>query len=97
MADPGGKRQHRVEILNVVDTGTSILLDSLPRAYYAADTALLALTNTLMVNGLPQSITFDRDPRLVGSWTTGDFPSALVRYLLCLDIQVIICPPHQTQ
>jgi hypothetical protein len=94
-ADPEGKHRHMIEILNVVDTGTSILLDSLPRADYAADTALLALTNSLLVNGLPQSITFDRDPRLVGSWTTGDFPSALVRYLLCLDIQVNICPPHQ--
>jgi hypothetical protein len=92
--DPEGKQQHVVEILNVVDTGTSILLDSLPRTDYAADTALLALTSTLLLQGCPQSITIDRDTRLVGSWTTGDFPSALVRYLLCLDIRVIICPPH---
>ncbi len=93
--DPGGKQQHVIEILNVVDTGTSILLDSLPRMDYAADTALLAITNTLLINGLPQTITFDRDNRWVGSWTTGDFPSAFMRYLLCLDIQTIICPPHR--
>ncbi len=92
--DPDGKHQHGVELLKVIDTGTSILLDSLPRTDYTADTALLALTNTLLLNGVPQSITFDRDPRWVGSWTTGDFPSAMVRYLLCLGIQVIICPPH---
>lgn len=71
-----------------------MLLDSLPRTDYTADTALFALTHSLVVNRLPQSITVDRDPRWVGSWTTGDFPSALVRYLLCLGIQVIICPPR---
>jgi hypothetical protein len=49
--DPDGKRQHVVEILNVVDTGTSILLDSLPRTDYAADTALLALTSTFVGPG----------------------------------------------
>jgi transposase InsO family protein len=60
-----------------------------------ADTARLVLTHTWLVNGLPPSITVDRDNRWVGRWTTGDFPSAFMRYLLCLGIQVIICPPHQ--
>jgi hypothetical protein len=93
--DPAGKYRHVVEILNVIDTGTSMLLDSLPRPDYTADTALVALTQTLVTHGLPQSITFDCDPRWVGSWTSGDFPSAFVRYLLCLGIQVIVCPPRQ--
>jgi hypothetical protein len=40
-------------------------------------------------------VTFDRDPRFVGSWTGRDFPSPLVRFLLCLDIEVTICPPQR--
>lgn len=40
-------------------------------------------------------MTFDRDPRFVGGATGRDFPSPLVRFLLCLGIQPNICPPHR--
>src|SRR5436305_666075 len=41
-ADPLGKRQHVVETLNIIDTGTSVLLDAHVRADFTAETALEA-------------------------------------------------------
>jgi len=93
--DGTGKRQHVVETLNVIDTGTSLLLESLPADDYTAETALLAVAQTLVVHGLPDQITFDRDPRFVGSWSGRDFPSALMRFLLCLGVQPDVCPPQR--
>ena len=40
-------------------------------------------------------LTFDRDPRWVGSASGRDFPSALRRFLLCLGIEPQICPPQR--
>jgi hypothetical protein len=40
-------------------------------------------------------LTFDRDPRFVGSASGRDFPSPLRRFLLCLGIVPNICPPHR--
>ena len=91
-ADPGGKQQHVVETFNV---GTSILLEAVVRDDFTSETALMAVTHTLLEHGRPDHVTFDRDPRFVGSWTGRDFPSPLVRFLLCLDIEVTICPPHR--
>ena len=45
-ADPFGKRQHVVETLNIIDTGTSILLDAHVRSDFTAETALQALALT---------------------------------------------------
>lgn len=92
---PQGKQQHVVEVLDVVDVGTSILLEARPREDFTAETAIIALTNTLLVHGIPQTITCDRDPRFVGSWTSQEFPSAFMRYLLCLGITVNVCPPRR--
>jgi hypothetical protein len=94
-ADLEGKQQHVVEIFNVVDTGTSILLESLPREDYNAETAILALVHTLLVHGLPDTITLDRDPRFVTSWGGRDFPSPFIRLLLCLGIEPDVCPPQR--
>jgi hypothetical protein len=94
-ADPDGKQQHVVETFNVVDVGTSILLEAVVRDDFTSETALMAVTHTLREHGRPDHVTFDRDPRFVGSWTGRDFPSPLVRFLLCLDIEVIICPPQR--
>ena len=94
-ADPDGKQQHVVEILNVVDMGTSIVVAAQAHADFHAQTALEAMAQILQEHGRPVAITFDRDTRWVGSASGRDFPSAFVRFLLCLGIQPIVCPPHR--
>jgi hypothetical protein len=94
-AEPDGKQQHAVELLNVVDRGTSILVDSLPASDYSEETTVIALVDVFMKAGLPQAIRLDRDPRFVASWTIDGFPSALVRFLMCLGVRVDVCPPHR--
>jgi transposase InsO family protein len=96
-ADPFGKRQHVVETLNIIDTGTSMLLDAHVRSDFSAESALQALASTLAKYGCPQRITLDRDPRWVGSPAGSDFPAALGRFGACLGIEVQICDPHQPQ
>jgi transposase InsO family protein len=96
-ADPDGKRQHVVETLNIIDTGTSVLLDAHVRPDFTAETALEALSSTLAKYGRPASITLDRDPRWVGSPAGSDFPAALVRFGACLGIEITICDPHHPQ
>ena len=96
-ADPDGKRQHVVETLNIIDIGTSVLLDAHVRSDFTAETALEALARTLATYGGPTRITLDRDPRWVGSPTGSDFPAALVRFGMCLGIQIDICAPHHPQ
>ncbi len=94
-ADPVGKQQHVVEILNVVDMGTSLVVATQVHDDFHAQTALEAMAQILHQHGLPSSITFDRDTRWVGSASGRDFPSAFMRFLLCLGIQPIICPPQR--
>ncbi len=96
-ADPDGKRQHVVETLNVIDTGTSVLLDAHVRSDFTAETALQALSETLRTYGRPTCITLDRDPRWVGSPAGSDFPAALLRFGACLGIEIQVCDPHQPQ
>jgi transposase InsO family protein len=96
-ADPDGKRQHVVETLNVIDVGTSVLLDAHVRSDFTAETALHALASTLATYGRPQQITLDRDPRWVGSPAGSDFPAALIRFGSCLGIDIQICAPHHPQ
>jgi transposase InsO family protein len=96
-ADPQGKRQHVVETLNIVDMGTSILLDAHVRADFTAETALEARARILVNYGCPQRITLDRDPRWVGRQAGSDFPSALRRLGACLGIEIQVCDPHHPQ
>jgi transposase InsO family protein len=96
-ADPQGKQQHVVETLNVLDAGTSVLLDAQVRSDFTAKTALEALASTLQTYGRPQRITLDRDPRWVGSPAGSDFPSALLRFGACLGIDMHVCDPHHPQ
>jgi transposase InsO family protein len=91
-ADPEGKHRHTIEILNVVDVGTSLLVATQPRGDYYAETAIEVLAQLFRDQGQPDVVTFDRDARFVGS---SDFPSAFVRFLRCLDIQTDICPAHR--
>lgn len=96
-ADPDGKQQHVVEVLNFVDAGTSSLLSAQVNADYHAETAFDAAVTFLQQYGRPKQLTFDRDPRWVGSARGRDFPSVLVRFLLCLGVEPNICPPRQPQ
>ncbi|MBI5931932.1 MAG: transposase [Chloroflexi bacterium] len=93
--DTTDKQAHQVEILNIVDAGTSLVVDHHVRVDFNAETAIQALATTFTWQGLPQSLTFDRDPRFVGAQQSRDFPSALMRFLYCLGIQPIVCPPHR--
>jgi hypothetical protein len=93
--ESGGKQQHVVEVLNTVDTGTSILVNAQVREDFTAETTVEALVETLRAQGRPETITLDRDPRFVGSQQQRDFPSPLMRLLHCLGIQVTICPPRR--
>jgi hypothetical protein len=70
-ADPYGKRQHVVEILNVVDMATSIVLASEVHANFHAQTARHSMAAILRQQGRPRSITFDRDPRLSSEQPAG--------------------------
>jgi hypothetical protein len=94
-ADPDGKRQHVVEVLNTVDVGSSILVNAQVRPDFTAETTLQAVVETLQQHGLPESVTFDRDPRFVGSAQGRDFPAAVVRLFHVLGIQVTVCPPRR--
>ena len=94
-AEEGGKQQHVVEILNIIDHGTSVLVDSQPHEAYTAETALMTLAEVIQKRGRPRRVTLDRDPRWVGSWQGKDFPSALLRFLICLGIEPVVCPPQR--
>ena len=93
--DPDGKKQHAVETFNVIDTGTSILIDAIPNADYNAESAIAALIAVFDEYGVPRQIRLDRDPRLVGSWSAQAYPSAFMRFLLCIGVDLDICPPHR--
>ena len=94
-ADPEGKRQQVVEIANFVDAGTSIWLHREVRGDFDAETLLEAVAQFFREHGLPQMLTFDNDPRFGGRASGRDFPSALVRFLLCLGVMAHVIPPHR--
>ena len=86
-----------VEILTIIDKGTSVLVAHHVRSDFTAETALAAVAQTFVEHGLPSSITLDRDTRWVGSPQGSDFPAALVRFCHCLGVAVLICDPHHPQ
>ena len=88
-------KQRWLEFFLAVDRGTSIWVDSQASERFHADTALVTIAEMLFTNGLPQRLRFDRDTRLVGSWGSDGYPSALVRFLRCLGIEPDICPPRR--
>lgn len=96
-ADPDGKRQHVVEVLNAVDEGTSVLVDAQVGADFHAETTLEAVADLFVRHGLPQAVRLDRDVRFVSSPSGSDFPSALVRFCQCLGVGVLLCDPHSPQ
>jgi hypothetical protein len=72
-ADPEGKRQHVVEVANFVDAGTSIWLYRQVGADFDAETLLEVVAQFFRERGLPAMLTFDNDPRFVGSPSGRDF------------------------
>ena len=96
-ADPLGKRQHVVEVLNVVDVGTSVLIEAQVGANFRAETTLEAVADLFGRQGLPQIAQLDRDVRFVSSPSGSDFPSALVRFCQCLGVGVLLCEAHHPQ
>jgi hypothetical protein len=94
-SDPEGKQLHAAEMLDIVDRGTSILVESLPSDDYNTETSIVAMTSVFLVEGLPETITMDRDPRFVGGYQGDDFPSAFMRFLMSLGIKLDICPPRR--
>jgi transposase InsO family protein len=96
-ADPEGKQQHVVETLTIIDMGTSVLIASYVRDDFSAATALQAVAATFQAQGLPASITLDRDPRWVGGPQGSDFPAALIRFCHGLGVAVVVCAPHHPQ
>jgi len=93
--EPGGKRQHVVEVLNTVDVGTSMLIDAQVRSDFTMATAIEAVAATVQATGLPEVVTIDRDPRFVGETSQRESPSPFLRFWLCLGVQVAICPPRR--
>jgi hypothetical protein len=79
--EPEGKQQHVVEILNLVDHGSSAVVAAEPASDYNAESALRAVANVLLEQGCPDRIRHDRDTRWVGSWTVKDFPAPMLRFL----------------
>jgi hypothetical protein len=69
-ADPFGKRQHGVEVLNVIDEGTSVLVDAQVSAHFHAETTVEAVADLFVRQGLPQVVRMDRDVRFVGAWAS---------------------------
>jgi transposase InsO family protein len=96
-ADAFGKRQHGVEVLNVIDEGTSVLVDAQVSANFHAETTVEAVADLFVRQGLPQVVRMDRDVRFVSSPSGSDFPSALVRFCECLGVGVLLCDPHHPQ
>lgn len=47
------------------------------------------------IHGKPQRLSFDHDPRWVGGSSGWDFPSALIRFLWGVGVDVRITPVHQ--
>jgi hypothetical protein len=84
-----------VEITNFVDAGTSIWLSRSVGGDFDAETLLEVVAQFLREHGLPTMLTFDNDPRFVGSASGRDFPSALLRFLLCVGVEPNVCPPHR--
>lgn len=98
-ADPSeeGKKQQVVEVLNVVDAGTSVLLAAKVQNDFRARTSLEAVMDVLREHGCPRRFSFDHDPRWVGGPGGWDFPSALLRFLAVVGVQARSCPPHRPE
>lgn len=94
---PDAKRAQVIEPCNFVDAGTSIVLDAQVHEDFHAETAFQAVVAFLRRSGVPPMLTFDRDPRWVGSASGRDFPSALCQFLACIGCQPNVLPPRHPE
>ncbi len=94
-ADPDGKQQHVIEVLDTIDAGTSLLVNAQPHTDYTMATAIAAVAVTVQEVGLPERVTFDRDSRFLGGAHRPDSPAPFVRFWLCLGVKVNILPPRR--
>jgi transposase InsO family protein len=85
----------KLEFFLVVDRGTSRVIYLEGCEGYNAETSLEAVARLLVLHGLPERLRFDRDPRFVASWTMDSYPAALVRFLWCIGVEPIVCPPRR--
>ncbi len=65
------------------------------REDFNAETVVETLLEVFERQGLPRCLRFDRDTRFVGSSSSRDFPSAMVRMLQVLGVQPRISPTHR--
>lgn len=93
--EPDGKQQHLVEVLNIIDEGTSYLWEAVARTDFTATTVISTLLEVFGARGVPKNLRFDRDVRFIGGAGRKAFPSALVRMLKVLGVGVQLCPPHR--
>ena len=94
-ADPQGKQQHVVEVLDAVDVGSSILLAAVVRPYFTMASAIETVAAIVTERGLPERVTIDRDSRFVGETSQRESPAPFLRFWLCLGVEVSICPPRR--
>jgi hypothetical protein len=94
-SDETHKTHHQVESFHVVDVGTSISIALKVGDDFHAETMITVMTDVFMMMGLPKTVRMDRDPRLIGSWGQDKFPSAFMRFLLCLGVQLDVCPARR--
>ena len=83
------------EFFVVVDRGTSRVIYLEGSEGYNAETSLEAVARLLLSQGMPKRLRFDRDSRLVGSWTRDSYPSPLLRFLRVVGVEPVVCPPYR--
>jgi hypothetical protein len=93
--DAPDKQRNALEVFNVIDRGDSSCVASHAATNFDAENTLLEMATTIQKQGIPRSVICDRDPRLVGSQSADNYPSAFLRFLACLGCTVDILPPHR--
>ena len=89
------KQANALEVFNVVDQGSSAVINSVASAHIDAEEALRMMEATFRRDGVAYCVSYDRDPRFIGSQSTDGYPSALTRYLLCVGCTPEILPPRR--
>lgn len=89
------KKQNVVEVLNIVDAGTSMWLKHDVRSDFNMETVIASFAQFFKEKGLLPRLRIDRDPRFIGSWTAKEFPSAFMRFCYVLGVELEICSPKR--